>query len=360
MNLTDVINALVEEQGLAREKVISIVCEGVKAAYEKKFPQYDFKISFNLSSGEIEVFTIKIVSDPAKNKEKEISPKKAQIVSPKAKINQKIDVPFEGKIGRVEISTAKQVIALKIREIEQLATYEEFIDKKGTIVSGTIHKRERRGVAIKIDDVIGFLPTSNSIPNEILTPGNPIRVQVKEVYQIPVGGHQVILDRASSEFIKNLLEIEIPEIFEGIIEVKGIARNAGYKTKIIVSSHSKEIDPIGTCVGVRGSRIKPILKELGQEKIDLIEETGDKEKLIKQSLKPAEIDKVELSDNQRATVWLAEDQRSLAIGKMGQNISLAARLTGVEINLQELINEKKSTKSEEETNTVKEEPEENS
>ena len=357
MNLTDVINTLVEEQGLDREKVIYIVCEGVKAAYEKKYPQHNFNVIFNAHSGEIDVFTIKTIVDPAKDKDKEISPKKAQVISPKAKIGSEINVLFEEKIGRVEIATAKQVIALKIREVEQLATYEEFKDKKDMIVSGTIHKRERRGVSIKIDDVLGFLPSSNSIPNEILSPGNPIRVLVKEVHPAPVGGQQVILDRASAEFVKDLLEIEIPEIFEGIVEIKNIVRNPGYKTKIIVSSHSKEIDPIGTCVGVRGSRIKPILKELGQEKIDLIEATDDKEKLVKQSLKPAEVDKVELVDDRSATVWLAEDQRSLAIGKMGQNISLAARLAGVEINLQELSGKKKP---EEEFNVEKEELEEDS
>jgi len=357
VNLTDVISTLVEEQGLDREKVISIVCEGVKAGYEKKYPQYNFDVNFNSNSGEIEVFTLKTITDPAKDKSNEISPKKAQPFAPKAKLGELISIPFEERIGRVEITTAKQVISARIREVEQLATFEQFKDKKDTIISGTIHKKERRGLSIKLDDTIGFLPLSNSIPNEILIPGNPIRVLIKEVHESPVGGHQIILDRASTGFIKNLLEIEIPEIFEGIVEIKGIVRNPGYKTKIIVSSHSKEIDPIGTCVGVRGSRIKPILKELGQEKIDLIEATEDKEKLVKESLKPAEIDKVELADDQRATVWLAEDQRSLAIGKMGQNISLAARLTGVEISLQELSGSKKP---EDEIQIEDEESEENS
>ena len=139
-----------------------------------------------------------------------------------------------------------------------------------------------------------------------------------------------------------MLEIEIPEVFEGIVEVKGIVRIAGYKTKAIVVSGSKEIDPVGTCVGVGGSRIKPILKEIGQEKIDLIEWTDSLEELVKNSLKPAEIDKVELVEEKRAVVWLAEDQRSLAIGKMGQNIMLASRLTGVEIQLQDVVAEKES------------------
>ena len=150
------------------------------------------------------------------------------------------------------------------------------------------------------------------------------------------GDHQLILDRASSQFVQKMLELEIPEIFEGVVEIKQVVRVPGYKSKVVVLSNSKEIDPVGTCVGVGGVRIRPILKELGQEKVDLIEYTEDLEQLVASALKPAEIDRVVVDEAfGRATVWLAQDQRSFAIGKQGQNIALVSRLTGLHVQLQE-------------------------
>ncbi len=249
----------------------------------------------------------------------------------------RLKVPFEHKVGRIEVLTAKQIIANKIGELEQESTYQEFKDKEGTIVSGVVHKRERSGFAVKIGEVMALLPKENLISQEDLRVGHPVRALLKEVLSVARGDYQLILDRASSDFVKKIIEIEIPEVFEGIVEIKKIVRIAGYKSKVIVTSTSKEIDPVGTCVGVGGSRIKPILRELGQEKIDLIEWTDVLETLVKNSLKPAEIDKVEIEGEEKALVWLAQDQRSLAIGKMGQNILLASRLTGVGIQLQDVM-----------------------
>ena len=184
-------------------------------------------------------------------------------------------------------------------------------------------------------DVTALLPNENLVPDEGLRAGVPVRALLKEVLPQSRGDYQLILDRASAEFVERLLEIEIPEIFEGVVEIKRIVRSAGYKTKVIVSSNSADIDPVGTCVGVGGSRIKPILRELGREKIDLIESVPSIEDLVKDSLKPADIDKVSV-DGGVATVWLAQDQRSLAIGRLGQNISLASKLVGVDIQLQDV------------------------
>lgn len=350
MNLTDVIENLVEERGLDREKVISIVCDGMLAAYRKKFPQLALSIEFNKRIGEPEISVKKNVVTTVANEDSEISLRRARGIVPTAQVGDAINVPLEEKIGRIEILVAKQIIAHKIKEVEQSAVADEFKDKVGAIVSGVIHKREQAGMVIKVGDVMALLPTSLSIPEEVMRPGVPVRALLKEVLMVPRGDFQLILDRASAEFIKKLLELEIPEIFEGIVEIKKIVRAAGYKTKAIVMSNNKEIDPVGTCVGVGGVRIKPILRELGGEKIDLIEWNESLEALVKNSLKPAEIDKVAIVEHdnyRRATVWLAEDQRSLAIGKMGRNIALAARLAGVEINLQE-ISKKPEPSSEEE------------
>ena len=335
MNLSDVIEGLVEERGLERDKVIDVVCQGVLAAFKKRFPDLDLHAVFNHKQGEVDIFVKKEIVSSVKDSDTQITTRKAKVFAPKAKEGDVIDVPFEHKIGRIEILTAKQVIATKIAELEHAVVYKEFEGKKGTIISGVVHKRERAGIAVKIGDVMALLPNENMIPQESPKVGHPIRTLLKDVLPVARGDYQLILDRAAADFVQCLLEAEIPEVFEGIVEIKNIVRSAGYKTKAVVVSNAKEIDPVGTCVGVGGSRIKPILRELGQEKIDLIKWTDSQEKLVKDSLKPAEIDKVEITDN-KATIWLAQDQRSLAIGKMGQNIMLASRLTGLEIQLQDV------------------------
>ena len=337
MNLTDVIEGLVEERGLDRDQVVEIVREGIRAAYEKRYPEFEFTISYNNRTGSVDVMVEKEVVSSVQDDDFEITVRRARVHHSKAKAGSKVLVPFEDKVGRIEIVTAKQVIASKIKELECQAVYDEYIEKQGTIVSGTVHKREFGGHSIKVGEVMALLPKSYSIPEESLRVGAPVRALLREVLPLTQGEYQLILDRATPDFVKKLLALEIPEVFEGIVEVKKMARIPGYKTKIIVMSNSPEIDPVGTCVGVGGVRIKPILKALGREKIDLIGHTEVLEELVRNSLKPAEIDKVEIhGDGNRATVWLAQDQRSYAIGKMGQNIALAARLTGVEVQLQDV------------------------
>ena len=336
MNVSDVISTLVEEGNFEKDRVIEIVCEGVLFAYSKKYPGYDFQIQFNQSLGQIEVFVKKTIVKSVQIEMSEISNRKASSISPSAKEGDEILVPFERGVGRVEVAAAKNIIASRMREVEQLAVYEEFVEKKGQIVSGVIHKKERRGIAVKMGSAIALLSCPPGSEAPTARAGSPVRALLRNVYKEDVRGYQLHLDRSSAEFVKKLLESEIPEVFEGEVEIKGVVRSPGYKTKILVHSHSSEIDSVGACVGVGGGRIKPILKEIGAEKIDLIEWSSDIETLVKSSLKPAEIDKVELYKDGKATVWLAEDQRALAIGKRGQNILLASRLVGVEIQLQEV------------------------
>lgn len=336
VNLTDVIESLVEERGLDRDKVIEIVCDGIRMAYEKKFPDITFHVTFNKKTGNLEVSSDKTVVSAVTDDDYEISLRRARIIDPSVQLDQTISVHFDENIGRIEILTAKQIIAGKIRDLEQLAIFNEYSDKRDTIVTGAVHKRERSGYAVMLGEVLALLPHDAIIPGEQVKIGHPIKALLREVYPSARGDYQLFLDRASADFVKKLLEIEIPEVFEGLVDVKNIVRIPGYKTKIIVTSTRKEIDPVGTCVGVGGARIKPILRELGQEKIDLIQWSDSIETLVRSSLKPAEIDKVELVSDNKVTVWLAPDQRSFAIGKMGQNISLASKLVGLDIQLQDL------------------------
>lgn len=333
MNLSQVIEELVEERGLDRTLLNSIVCEGILAAYAKKFPELPLQVVYNKKTDELEVQVKKSVVSTIVDDDREISLRKARAIDPSAEVGGELWVPFEKPIGRIEILRAKQVIAQKIRNVEAAAIYNEFKDRQGSLVQGVIHKCERNGMSLKIGDVLAFLPKSLSSPLDKCVVGYSIRALLKEVLLEPRNDYQLILDRASADFVKKLFELEIPEVFEKLVEIKKIVRIPGYKTKMAVISNDKNIDPVGTCVGVGGVRIKPILKELGGEKIDVIAWVDSKEELIYEALKPAVINRVEVINSEAAQVWLDEDQRSLAIGKMGQNIALASQLVGLAINL---------------------------
>jgi len=333
VKLTDVIAELVEERGLDKHTLSAIVCEGMLAAYERKYPELKLQVQEDTSTGELAVLVHKTVVSSVEDEGSQISLKKARNIDANVSLDDTLWVPFEGKVGRIEILKARQVIASKIKNIEALAVYNEFKSKQGQIVIGTIHKCERNGVSVKISDVLAFLPNSFSIPGEKCIVGYSIKALLKEVLQEPQGDYQLILDRTSPEFLYNLFVLEIPEVFEKLVEVKKIVRSPGYKAKVAVFSHDRNIDPVGTCVGIGGSRIKPILKELAGEKIDVFPWSDSLETLVKNALKPAVVDRVELVENKTAKVFLDEDQRSFAIGKGGQNIALASQLTGVSIQL---------------------------
>lgn len=336
MRLTDVIDELVEERGLDKDTLSTIVCEGMLAAYSKKYPDLTLQVDFDKKTGEMVILIEKEVvnsADEVDDEDLQITLRKAKAVNEKIELGQKIAVPFDGKIGRIEILRAKQVIANSIRKIEASSVYQEFHEKEGTIIHGTVHKCERGGASVKIGDTLAFLPKSLMIPGEKCSAGYTVRALLKEVLLEPRNDNQLILDRASELFLQRLFELEIPEVFEKLVEIKKIVRTPGYKSKVSVISHDKNIDPVGTCVGIGGARIKPILKELGGEKIDVITWSDSPEIRVRDSLKPAQINRVEIIDDQNANVWLNEDQRSLAIGKMGQNISLASRLSGYNIHL---------------------------
>ena len=333
MRLSDVISELVEERGLDRNTLSEVICEGILAAYQKKYSELELRTSHDAKTDEVTVEVKQEVVPTVEDEDSQVSLRKARHINKDLEVGDHIWRPFEGRIGRIEILKAKQVIASRIRAIEALAIYNEFKDKQGTIVHGVIHKCERAGWAIKLQDTSAFLPKSLSIPGEKCAVGFSVRALLKEVLTEPRNENQLILDRSSELFLQRLFELEIPEVFEKLIEIKKIVRAPGYKSKIAVISHDANIDPVGTCVGLGGARIKPILKELGGEKIDVIAWTDNVEQLVKGALKPAEVDRVEMISDTEANVWVPEDQRSLAIGKMGQNIMLASKLAGVSINL---------------------------
>lgn len=339
MKLSDVIDAIVEEKGLGKDVLSTIVCEGLLAAYQKRYPELSLRSTYDNKTGVLALEVQKNIVSTVEEDDVEISLRKAKAFKSDAVLGDMLWVPFEGTIGRIEILRAKQLIAMRIKEIEAASLYQEFKNRQGTILQGVVHKQERGGVSVKIQEHLAFLPRSLSIADEKFPVGYPVRALLKEVLQQPRNENQLILDRASEEFLAKLFELEIPEVFERLVEIKKLVRTAGYKSKVVVVSNDSNIDPVGTCVGVGGARIKPILKELGTEKIDIISATDSLEQLTRAALKPAEINRVEISDdNTSAKIWLDDDQRSLAIGKAGQNIMLASRLTGLDIQLVQVEN----------------------
>lgn len=236
-------------------------------------------------------------------------------------------------LGRIAAQTAKQVIIQKTRERERSSIFEEFTERRGTIVTGTVVKSEGGNLLVNLGKTEGFLPRSEQIPGETHQPGERIRVLILEVREQP-NQIKIILSRSHPEFIIRLFELEVPEVAERVIEIKALAREAGYRTKVAVSSIDSKVDAVGACVGVRGSRVKNVGEELGCEKIDIIRWNESSQILIQNALKPAEVQEIALCfELGKATVVVPEDKLSLAIGKRGQNVRLAARLTGWDIDI---------------------------
>ncbi len=236
-------------------------------------------------------------------------------------------------LGRIAAQTAKQVMIQKIREAERGSIFEEFSQRKSTVVTGTVSRFEGGALIVNLGRTEGFLPKSEQIPGETHHPGERIRCLILDVREAP-NQVKIVLSRSHPDFIRRLFELEVPEVAERIIEIKALAREAGYRTKIAVSSIDMKVDAVGACVGVRGSRIKNIVVELGGEKIDIVRWNESSQILITNALKPAEVQETALCfELGRATVVVAEDQLSLAIGKRGQNVRLAARLTGWDIDI---------------------------
>ncbi len=331
--LYKVIAELVDEKGLDQASLQGIICEGILAAYLKKYPDAILRVTINKKTESLQVEAEKTVVSTVENPLLEISLKKANTLQKNVSLGDKLWIPFEEAIGRVEILKARQIIATKLKDVEALGIYEAFKDKQGEIVQGVIHKHDPAGTLVMVRDTLAFLPKSLSIPDEKYIAGRPIRALLKVVYQDYRSNGQIILDRASGDFLKKLIELEIPEVYDKLIEIKAVSRRAGYKGKVIVAQNDPNIDPVGTCIGVGGSRIKPILKELNGEKIDIFSWGHSKEELVALALRPAEVNKVEIQDEHKARAWVSEDQRALAIGKMGQNISLACELLDMEIEL---------------------------
>jgi len=383
-NLKDFASAIAqiaEEKGISPEKVLETVEQAIAAAYKKDYGKRGQVIRAKLDSesGQIRFWQIKTVvsesmiySDEELEKLKKsptsakatagkekirFNPEKYILIEEAKKIDKKIEVDQELKIplktqkdyGRIAAQTAKQVIMQKIREAEREGIFEEYKEKEGEIISGILQRIEGRNVFFDIGKTLGILPKEEQVPGEFYRPGQRLKLFVLKVEETPKGP-KIFLSRVYPKLISKLFELEVPEVSSGQVEIKSIAREAGARTKIAVASKEEGIDPIGATVGQRGTRVQAVINELGGEKIDIIEWSEKPEEFIANSLSPAKVLEVKILPKNKALCIVPEEQLSLAIGKQGQNVRLAAKLTGWKIDVRSFeagLEEKKEKEKEE-------------
>ncbi len=331
---------LEREKGITKDVIIASLCDALVTAYKKTIKQKEVpnvEAILDEQSGEIGVFRTKLVVEKVEDPDMEISLKDAKEIDDDVELEDevKIEVTPEN-FGRIAAQSAKQVITQRIREAERKLVLDEFMEKKGTLTTGIIQRVENRNVIVNIGKTDAIMPQKEQIPGEYYKPGNRIRVfvlNVKETSRLP----QVIVSHAHAEIVRELFELEVPEIEDGIVEIKSISREAGYRTKIAVTSNDPEVDSVGACIGPRGSRIQTIIGELKNEKIDIVRYSDNPVEYIVNALSPARIVSVDiLADDEyskEAFVIVPDDQLSLAIGRDGQNVRLAHKLTGWKIDI---------------------------
>ncbi|MBQ3819213.1 transcription termination/antitermination protein NusA [bacterium] len=331
---------LEKERGISKEVLIMSLCDAMVAAYKKhmRIKEADnIEAILDEQSGEIGVFATKLVVKKVEDSELQISLKEAKEIAEDVEEGDELKIEVTpDQFGRIAAQAAKQVITQRIREAEKNLVLNEFLDKKGTLTTGIIQRVENRNVMVNIGKIDAIMPQKEQIPGEYYKPGNRIRVfvlNVKETSRLP----QVIVSHAHAEIVRELFELEVPEIEDGIVEIKSISREAGYRTKIAVWSNDPEVDSVGACIGPRGSRIQTIVSELKNEKIDIVRYSDDPVEYIVNALSPARVVSVDILANDEeahdAMVVVPDDQLSLAIGREGQNVRLAHKLTGWKIDI---------------------------
>ncbi len=340
------IRTIAEEKNLPEDIVQNIVEQALVAAYKKDYGdrEQEIRINMNLNNGDVDAYITKEVVAKITNKLYEIDLKNAQVMKKDIKIGDTIEVHEKvDNFGRVAAQTAKQVILQKIRETEREMIMEEFEDKIGTIINANVARVENNIVRIDLGRIQGIMPKTEQIIGEHYYSGQRVKVYLKDVEK-GFRGPQLILSRACPEFIQLLFKNEVPEMENGAVEIKGISREAGIRTKLAVFSNIKGVDPVGTFVGGHGTRVNAVMSEIGdQEKIDIIVWDEDPKQFIINALSPTKVIDVNIeSNNKKANVIVAEDQLSIAIGKNGQNVRLASKLTGYELDI---IAEKKTIKA---------------
>jgi len=332
--LIQVIDQISKEKGISKEMVIEAVETALVSAAKRKYGTQRIAVQIDPKRGDINMFAYKKVVAEVANAEEEITLEEAQAVFPEAQLEGEVpfQVEFEG-FGRIAAQTARQVIVQKVREAERDVVLKEFNDKIGQLVNGIVLRHEKGAYFIDLGKTEAVLPAREQVPRENYRRGDRVRAFVLEVKDTSKGP-QVVLSRSHPDFVSKLFEMEVPEIYENIVEIKGVVREAGDRTKIAVASKDSHVDPVGACVGMKGARVQAVVRELRGEKIDIIPWSDDPRIFIAKALSPAVVEKVGVTEEDRAALAVVADaQLSLAIGKKGQNVRLAAKLTGWKIDI---------------------------
>lgn len=337
--LTLAVRTIAEEKNLPEETVLSVIEQAIAAAWRRDNGTRDqlVRASLNINNGTAVVSVVKTVVEEVENDANQIDLEEAKEIDPAAELGDEVVMETHNvtTFGRVAAQTAKQVILQRLREAEREVVLAEFEDKIGTVVIGTVQRVEPRVVRIELGKAVGIMPQSEQIPGEYYGVGRRIKVYIKDIER-EGRGPQLILSRGNEEFVRFLFNQEVPEMETGAVEIKAIAREAGRRTKLAVSSALPGVDPVGTFVGGHGARVQAVMNEIGeQEKIDIIPYEEDAAGFIANAMSPAEVLSVTVNeDEKRATVYVSEDQQSIAIGRAGQNVRLASRLTGYELDIE--------------------------
>lgn len=333
--LLDALTALEEQKGISRDVLIEAIEAALVTAYKRNFNQaQNVRVDLNLETGSMVVYSRKDVVEEVEDDRLEIALEDAKYINAAYEIGDIVEEEVTPRnFGRIAAQTAKQVVTQRVREAERGLIYEEYVDREDDIVTGVIERQDARNIYVSIGKVEAALPVNEQIQGEVYKPTSRIRVYITKVERT-TRGPQVIVSRTHPGLLRRLFEMEVPEIYDGTVEIKSIAREAGDRSKISVYAHNEEVDPVGSCVGAKGARVQTIVNELNGEKIDIVEWSEDPTVFVANALSPSKVLDVQVNEEEKSTTVVVPDyQLSLAIGKRGQNARLAAKLTGWKIDI---------------------------
>lgn len=336
IDFLEALNDIEKEKGISKEILLEAIEAALISAYRRNFggSTHNVRVQIDRETGEVRVFARKAVVEEVKDERLEISLTDARKINPRYQLDDVVEFEVTPReFGRIAAQTAKQVVVQRIREAERSVLYEEFADREGDIVTGIVQRYEMNNVIIDLGRTEGILASSEQMPNETYRQNDRIKVYIVQVNKT-TKGPQIILSRTHPGLLKRLFELEVPEIHDGIVEIKAIAREAGLRSKVAVASRDENVDPVGACVGPKGMRVQATVNELRGEKIDIVRYDADPSQFIANALSPAKVLSVERDEETKtARVIVPDHQLSLAIGKEGQNARLAAKLTGWKIDI---------------------------
>ena len=334
-DLLDALTALEKQKGISRDVLVEAIEAALVTAYKRNFNQaQNVRVDLNLDKGTMKVYSRKDVVEEVEDERLQISLEDAHKINPSYELEDVVEEEVTPRdFGRVAAQTAKQVVTQRVREAERGIIYEEYVDREDDIVNGIVERLDARNLYVGLGKVEAVLPVGEQIPTEKYQPHDRIKVYITKVERTS-RGPQVFVSRTHPGLLRRLFEVEVPEIFEGIVEIKSIAREAGDRSKISVHTNNDAVDPVGSCVGARGARVQSISNELNGEKIDIVEWSEDPAIFVANALSPSKVIDVQVNEEDRSTTVVVPDyQLSLAIGKRGQNARLAAKMTGWKIDI---------------------------